>query len=115
MTDIKTLEQKKQEALDKANRLQKQIEKKLNGQKFVLGGMLMRIAEDEPNRIPQILADMEKYVTRKADISRISSFKDSLASRVAKEGLKANSEPVRGYNDDDNNQDLDGLFKSVPD
>lgn len=83
MADIKTLEQKRQEALDKANRLQKQIEKQLNGQKFVLGGMLMKIAEEDPSRIPQILADIDKYVTRKADISRLESFKVEIGSKVA--------------------------------
>lgn len=83
MSNIRTLEQKRQEALDKANRLQKQIEKQLNGQKFVLGGMLMAISENEPDRIPQILADIEKYVTRKADISRLEGFKSELGSRVS--------------------------------
>ena len=82
---IKTLQQKRQEALDKANRLQKQIEKQLNGQKFVLGGMIMKIAEEDPSRIPQILADIEKYVTRKADISRLESFKSELGNNVLKD------------------------------
>lgn len=95
MTDIKTLEQKKQEALDKANRLQKQIEKKLNGQKFVLGGMLMKIAEDEPERIPQILADIEKYVTRKADISRLEGFKSKIGSSVPKDTFSSRREQNR--------------------
>lgn len=80
--NIRTLEQKRQEALDKANRLQRQIEKQLNGQKFVLGGMLMAIAEHEPDRIPQILADIDKYVTRKADISRLEPFKYELGNDV---------------------------------
>jgi len=102
MTDIKTLEQKKQEALDKANRLQKQIEKKLNGQKFVLGGMLMKIAEDEPERIPQILADIEKYVTRKADISRLEGFKTELGSNTPKDTITSSSEPNRPLADDIN-------------
>lgn len=84
MTDIKSLEQKRQLALDKANRLQKQIEKQLNGQKFVLGGMLMKIAEDDPSRIPQILSDIDKYVTRKADIGRLESFKSEIGSNVPK-------------------------------
>ncbi|WP_201529992.1 hypothetical protein [Psychrobacter frigidicola] len=79
MANIRTLEQKRQEALDKADRLKIQIDKQLNGQKFVLGGMLMKIAEEDPSRIPQILADMEKYVTRKADISRLETFKSVLA------------------------------------
>lgn len=104
MTDIKTLEQKKQEALDKANRLQKQIEKKLNGQKFVLGGMLMAIAEAEPDRIPQILADIDKYVTRKADISRLEGFKSELGNNVPKDGLSSHREQNRASSDDDMSQ-----------
>jgi len=82
---IKTLQQKRQEALDKANRLQKQIEKQLNGQKFVLGGMIMKIVEEDPSRIPQILADIDKYVTRKADISRLESLKSELGKNVLKD------------------------------
>ena len=82
---IKTLQQKRQEALDKANRLQKQIEKQLNGQKFVLGGMIMKIAEEDPSRIPQILADIDKYVTRKADISRLEGFKSEIGNKIHKD------------------------------
>lgn len=100
MVDIKTLEQKKQEALDRANRLQKQIEKKLNGQKFVLGGMLMKIAEDEPERIPQILADIENHVTRKADISRLEGFKSELGSRVAGSSNQSDMGQNRAVYDD---------------
>ena len=104
MADIKKLEQKKQEALDRANRLQKQIEKKLNGQKFVLGGMLMAIAEAEPDRIPQILADIDKYVTRKADISRLEGFKSELGNNVPKDGLSSHREQNRASSDDDMSQ-----------
>ena len=99
--DIKTLEQKRQEALDKANRLKNQIDKKLSGQKFVLGGMLMAIAEHEPDRIPQILDDIDKYVTRKADISRLEGFKSGIGNNVPKDTLLRSSEPNRPYNDDD--------------
>ena len=102
MSDIKTLEQKKQEALDRANRLQKQIEKKLNGQKFVLGGMLMKIAEAEPERIPQILADIDKYVTRKADIKRLEGFKKYLATNVPEEVNNTLSGQNRTLTDDIN-------------
>lgn len=111
MADIKTLEQKRQEALDKANRLKKQIEKAINGQKFVLGGMLMAIAEAEPDRIPQILADIDKYVTRKADIKRLEAFKKEFASRVEGSDLKANSEPNRQYLGDNRNVDTNQFFK----
>lgn len=99
MTDIKTLEQKRQEAIDKANRLKKQIEKKINGQKFVLGGMLMAIAEAEPDRIPQILADIDKYVTRKADIKRLEGFKQDLATNVPEEENNTLSGQIRPLTD----------------
>lgn len=101
MVDIKTLEQKRQEALDKANRLKIKIDKQLNGQKFVLGGMLMAIAEHEPDRIPQILADIDKYVTRKADVSRLEGFKSEIGNNVPKDALSSSSEPNRPYSDDD--------------
>ena len=99
MSDIKSLEQKRQEALDKANRLKQQIDKKVNGQKFVLGGMLMAIAEAEPDRIPQILADIDKYVTRKADIKRLEGFKQELASKVAESQNKTLSSQNRSLTD----------------
>lgn len=102
MVDIKTLEQKRQEALDKANRLKIKIDKQLNGQKFVLGGMLMAIAEHEPDRIPQILADIDKYVTRKADISRLEGFKTKLGSNTPKEDVTGSSEANRPLLDDIN-------------
>ena len=101
MANIKKLEQKRQEALDKANRLKSQIDKKLNGQKFVLGGMLMKIAEDEPDRIPQILADIDKYVTRKADISRLEGLKRELGSRVAGSSNRSDMSQNRAVYDDD--------------
>ena len=102
MSDIKILEQKRQEALDKANRLKKQIDKKLSGQKFVLGGMLIAIAENEPERIPQILADIDKYVTRKADISRLEGFKSEIGNNVPKDNVSSSSETNRPLTDDIN-------------
>ena len=108
MADIKKLEQKRQEALDKASRMKKQIDKALNGQKFVLGGMLMAIAEHEPDRIPQILADIDKHVTRKADISRLEGFKSEIGNNIPKDTLLSSSEPNKASSDDDITQ----LFKT---
>lgn len=99
MSYIRSLEQKRQEALDKANRLKQQIDKKVNGQKFVLGGMLMAIAEAEPDRIPQILADIDKYVTRKADIKRLEGFKQDLATNVPEEENNTLSGQIRPLTD----------------
>ena len=88
--NLSTLEQKRQAALDKADRLKIQIDKQLNGQKFVLGGMLMKIAEEDPSRIPQLLTDIEKYVTRKADISRLEGFKSELGRKMAESSKPSN-------------------------
>lgn len=99
MSYIRSLEQKRQEALDKANRLKQQIDKKVNGQKFVLGGMLMAIAEAEPDRIPQILADIDKYVTRKADIKRLEGFKQDLATNVPEDENNTLSGQIRPLTD----------------
>ena len=102
MTDIKKLEQQRQEALDRANRLKIQIDKQLNGQKFVLGGMLMTICENEPDRIPQILADVDKYVTRKADIIRLEGFKIKIGNNVTEETLNSLERQNRAVIDDIN-------------
>lgn len=85
MPDIKILEQKRQRALEKAYHLQKQIDKKLDGQKSVLGSLVIAIAENEPDRIPQILADIENYVTSESDIKRLKDFKNSLERKVLKD------------------------------
>lgn len=97
MSDIKNLKKKRQKALDKAYHLQKQIEKNLNGQKFVLGGMLIAIAEHEPERIPQILADIDKYVTKKVDISRIEEFKSDLMSKTLSDSLEQPTELINRF------------------
>lgn len=55
-----------------------QFYQKLDGQKFVLGCMIMRVIKDDPTRIPQLLADMDKYITRRADIKRLEDFKDEI-------------------------------------
>ena len=102
MTDIIKLEQQRQEALDRANRLKIQIDKQLNGQKFVLGGMLMTICENEPDRIPQILADVDKYVTRKADIIRLEGFKIKIGNNVTEKTLNSLERQNRAVIDDIN-------------
>lgn len=90
MSDIKSLEQKRQTALDKANHLQMKIDKKLNRQKFILGTMLMDIVKDDPSRIQQVLSDIDKYVTKEADFSRIEEFKNDLLSKIEETPIKHN-------------------------
>lgn len=85
MPDIETLEKKRRKALEEAYHLQKQIDEKLDGQKSVLGSLLMAIAGHEPDRIPQILVDIENYVTNESDIKHIQEFKNSLESKVLKD------------------------------
>lgn len=109
MSDIKSLEQKRQTALDKANHLQMKIDKKLNRQKFILGTMLMDIVKDDPSRIQQVLSDIDKYVTKEADFSRIEEFKNDLLSKTEKAPIKYN--PVGFGSGFSSSGDTMGLFK----
>lgn len=102
MSDIKSLEQKRQAALDKANRLQMKIDKKLNRQKFILGTVLIDIVKDDPSRIQQILSDIDKYVTKEVDFSHIEEFKNDLLSKIEKTPIK---HKIVGFEDDFSSSD----------
>ena len=67
---------------DEDNSMKVQFYQQLDGQKFVLGCMLMKIIQDDPSRIPQVIADIDKYVTRKADIKRLETFKNEISNKL---------------------------------
>lgn len=67
---------------DENNSIELRFYQQLDGQKFVLGCMLMKIIQDDPSRIPQVLADINKYVTRKADIRRLETFKNEIINKL---------------------------------
>lgn len=80
MTNKKISE--RENILNKENSARVKVYQQLDGQKFVLGCMIMRIIDDDPSRIPQVLADIDKYVTRKADIKRLEPFKKEIRNKL---------------------------------
>jgi len=80
MTNKKITE--RENILNKENSARVKVYQQLDGQKFVLGCMIMRIIEDDPSRIPQVLSDIDKYITRKADIKRLESFKREISNKL---------------------------------
>jgi hypothetical protein len=75
-----TLEQKIAEAEAKLARLRKQNRELENGQKIILGGMLLAEARKEPRIRKWLIDTATKEVTRDADKKRLLPLLDELAA-----------------------------------
>lgn len=73
-----TLDQKIARKEDELNRLKAQKKKQDTAQKVVIGGMYLAIAKKTPQRARELLADIEKEVTRKADLERLTDLIEDL-------------------------------------
>jgi hypothetical protein len=67
-----TIEQKIAEAEAKLNRLRQQVRQLENGQKIILGGLLLNAARKEPRIRKWLLDEAEKSVERGADKKRLA-------------------------------------------
>ncbi len=75
-----TLDQKIAEAEAKLARLRKQNRELENGQKIILGGMLLAEARKEPRIRKWLIDTATKEVTRDADKKRLLPLLDELAA-----------------------------------
>jgi len=73
-----TLEQKIAEAEDKLARLREQSRRTENGQKIILGGMLIHAARKDAKIRAWLLAEAEKSITREVDKKRLAPLLDIL-------------------------------------
>ena len=73
-----TLKQKIAEAEDKLARLREQSRRTENGQKIILGGMLIHAARKDAKIRAWLLAEAEKYITREVDKKRLAPLLDIL-------------------------------------
>ena len=73
-----TLEQKIAEAEDKLARLREQSRRTENGQKIILGGMLIHAARKDAKIRTWLLEEADKSITREADKKRLAPLLDSL-------------------------------------
>lgn len=73
-----TLEQKIAEAEDKLARLREQSRRTENGQKIILGGMLIHAARKNQKILAWLLEEAERSIIRDADKKRLAPLLDTL-------------------------------------
>lgn len=88
---MNTIEQKIARKEAELNRLKEQSRKLENGQKIITGGMMLSIARNNPQRAKTLLEDIEREVTKKADLDRMKSVIDELKAIISKASKTDNS------------------------
>lgn len=83
-----TLEQEIQQLQDKLNRKLDEKRRIDDGQKFVIGGMMLRLAQQDKAVRGSLLDWMNAHITRPADLKRIQPLLDQWANPTATEGEK---------------------------
>lgn len=84
-----TLEQKIAQKEAEIARLKQQARKKENGQKIVIGGLMLSVAQDDPKFAQQLLRYIEERVTRKTDLNRL----DDVIEELKKKANELNHQP----------------------
>lgn len=79
-----TLEQKIAQKEDELARLKEQSRKLENGQKIIVGGMMLSVARKDTQRAKTLLEDINKEVTKKTDLERMQPIIDELTAIVNK-------------------------------
>lgn len=91
MLEMNTIEQKIARKEAELNRLKEQSRKLENGQKIITGGMMLSIARNNPQRAKTLLEDINREVTKKADLDRMKSVIDELEAIISKASKIDNS------------------------
>lgn len=91
MLEMNTIEQKIARKEAELNRLKEQSRKLENGQKIITGGMMLSIARKDTQRAKTLLEDIEREVTKKADLDRMKSVIDELKAIISKASKTDNS------------------------
>ena len=91
MLEMATIEQKIAKKEAELSRLKEQSRKLENGQKIITGGMMLSIARNNPQRAKTLLQDINREVTKKADLDRMKSVIDELKAIISKASKTDNS------------------------
>lgn len=75
-----TIEQKIARKQDELNRLKTRQRKLETGQKIIIGGMMLSMAQDDPQIAEQMLNWIGKHITRKTDLDRLEDVITELRS-----------------------------------
>lgn len=81
----------------KLARLKEKNRKLENGQKIVIGGMLLSVAKRDPSRAKQLLNDIQQEVTRKTDLDRLEPIIKELQALVSKHERKNQQQYHNNY------------------
>lgn len=73
-----TIEQQIAQKQDELNRLKEKAKKQENGQKIVLGAMVLSVARKNPDFAQNLLIMIEKEINRDADKKRLDSIINEL-------------------------------------
>lgn len=77
-----SLEQKIAQKEDEIARLKEQARKKENGQKIIIGGLMLSVAKDDSRVAKQLLELIETQITRKTDLNRLDNVIDELKKKA---------------------------------
>ena len=77
-----TLEQKIAQKEDEIARLKEQALKKENGQKIIIGGLMLSVGKKDSRVAKQLLELIESEITRKTDLKRLDSVIDELRKKA---------------------------------
>lgn len=94
MLEMNTIEQKIAKKEAELNRLKEQSRKLENGQKIITGGMMLSIARKDTQRAKTLLEDINREVTKKADLERMRSVIDELKAIISEANKTDNSNQI---------------------
>lgn len=78
----KSIEQKIAQKEAEIARLKDQARKKENGQKIIIGGLMLSVAKDDSRVAKQLLQLIENRITRKTDLDRLDNIIDELTKKA---------------------------------
>lgn len=87
-----TLEQQIAQKQDELARLKEKARKLENGQKIIIGGMMLAMAKDNPLVSAKLLEWINQEVTRKTDLKRLENIIDELKETAKKPNNNTNQD-----------------------
>lgn len=79
-----TIEQKIAQKEDEIARLKEKARKLENGQKIIIGGMMLSLARNDANVANELLKNINEQVTKKTDLDRLENITSELKKIIGR-------------------------------
>lgn len=79
-----TIEQKIAQKEDEIARLKEKARKLKNGQKIIIGGMMLSLARNDANVANELLKNINEQVTKKTDLDRLENITGELKEIIGR-------------------------------